>query len=44
LTLTAPARSFSSHLADLGFVVERITFEAIAPPAPTGATGATGPK
>ncbi len=39
LTLTAPARSFPAHLADLGFVVERITFEAIAPPVPTGATG-----
>jgi hypothetical protein len=38
LTLTAPARSFPAHLADLGFVVERITFEAIAPPAPTGPT------
>jgi hypothetical protein len=39
LTLTAPARSFPAHLADLSFVVDRITFEAIAPPAPAGATG-----
>jgi hypothetical protein len=37
LTLTAPARSFPAHLADLGFVVERITFEALA--VPTGLPG-----
>jgi hypothetical protein len=38
LTLTAPARSFGAHVADLGFVVERITFEAPVPPAPAGPT------
>jgi hypothetical protein len=35
VTLTAPTRTFASHLADVAFVVERTTFEAPEPERPS---------